>query len=128
MSDSITPNSTRRVDKRSASTIIGYVCFQSRYSGKESKMNLETRSAHITPVGGNVFADLGFEPKEAAELQAESKRNNLSPAFRPVDLDGEGFESPPLHAFKPRPSGRGSVCSGLKAGVSNRIGIWIQVW
>lgn len=29
---------------------------------------------HITPVGGNVFADLGFEPEEAASLQAESKR------------------------------------------------------
>ncbi|MDP2762241.1 MAG: hypothetical protein Q8O64_17890, partial [Sideroxyarcus sp.] len=50
----------------------------------------------------------------------------LSPAFRPVDLDGEGFESPPLHAFKPRPSGRGGVCSGLKAGVLNRVGIRIN--
>jgi predicted XRE-type DNA-binding protein len=29
---------------------------------------------HITPAGGNVFADLGFEPEEAAALQAESKR------------------------------------------------------
>jgi len=37
-------------------------------------MNIETRSTHVTLVGGNVFADLGFEPKEAAELQAESKR------------------------------------------------------
>lgn len=27
---------------------------------------------HITPVGGNVFADLGFEPAEA--LKAESQR------------------------------------------------------
>lgn len=37
-------------------------------------MSIETRSMHITPVGGNVFADLGFEPEEAAALQAESKR------------------------------------------------------
>jgi predicted XRE-type DNA-binding protein len=37
-------------------------------------MSIETKSSHITPVGGNVFADLGFEPKEAAALQAESKR------------------------------------------------------
>ncbi len=37
-------------------------------------MNIETKSMHITPVGGNVFADLGFEPEEAAALQAESKR------------------------------------------------------
>jgi predicted XRE-type DNA-binding protein len=37
-------------------------------------MSIETKSSHITPVGGNVFADLGFEPKEAVALQAESKR------------------------------------------------------
>jgi len=29
---------------------------------------------HFTPVGGNVFVDLGFEPKEAAALKAESQR------------------------------------------------------
>lgn len=33
-----------------------------------------TKSMHITPVGGNVFADLGFDPKEAAALKAESHR------------------------------------------------------
>ena len=37
-------------------------------------MSIETKSMHITPAGGNVFADLGFEPEEAAALQAESKR------------------------------------------------------
>lgn len=37
-------------------------------------MSNETKSMHITKVGGNVFADLGFEPAEAAALQAESKR------------------------------------------------------
>ena len=37
-------------------------------------MSIETKSMHITPVGGNVFADLGFEPKEALELQANSNR------------------------------------------------------
>ncbi len=35
-------------------------------------MSIETKSMHITPVGGNVFADLGFEPKEAAKLLAET--------------------------------------------------------
>lgn len=34
----------------------------------------DTESMHITPVGGNVFLDLGFEPDEAAALQAETKR------------------------------------------------------
>lgn len=37
-------------------------------------MRIETRSMHVTKVGGNVFADLGFAPAEAAALQAESKR------------------------------------------------------
>ena len=35
-------------------------------------MSIETKSMHITPIGGNVFADLGFEPKEAAKLLAET--------------------------------------------------------
>ena len=37
-------------------------------------MSIATKSMHITPVGGNVFSDLGFKPKEAAALQARSKR------------------------------------------------------
>ena len=37
-------------------------------------MNADTKSMHITPVGGNVFADLGFEPEKAAALKAESQR------------------------------------------------------
>lgn len=37
-------------------------------------MSIETTSTHITPVGGNVFADLGFEPAEAAALKTESQR------------------------------------------------------
>jgi len=36
--------------------------------------HIETGSAHITPAGGNVFADLGFEPEEAAALKANSNR------------------------------------------------------
>jgi predicted XRE-type DNA-binding protein len=37
-------------------------------------MSTDTKSMHITPVGGNVFADLGFEPAEAAALKAQSRR------------------------------------------------------
>jgi len=37
-------------------------------------MNIDTASRHITPADGNVFADLGFEPEEAATLKAESQR------------------------------------------------------
>lgn len=36
-------------------------------------MSIDTKSAHITPVGSNVFADLGFEPEEATTLKAESQ-------------------------------------------------------
>lgn len=37
-------------------------------------IDIETKSMHITPAGGNVFADLGFEPEEAAKLQENSNR------------------------------------------------------
>lgn len=37
-------------------------------------MNTETRSAHVTPAGGNVFADLGFGEEEAAALKIRSSR------------------------------------------------------
>lgn len=30
-------------------------------------------AAHVTPVGGNVFADLGFSPAEAKALQAQAR-------------------------------------------------------
>jgi len=32
----------------------------------------ESIITHVTPVGGNIFADLGFEPDEAARLLAET--------------------------------------------------------
>lgn len=37
-------------------------------------MNSKNKSAHVTPVGGNVFADLGFDAQEAAALKAQSQR------------------------------------------------------
>jgi len=37
-------------------------------------MSIDTKSMHVTPAGGNVFADLAFEPKEASALKAESQR------------------------------------------------------
>ena len=37
-------------------------------------MHMGSKSIHTTPVGGNVFEDLGFEPEEAAALKAESQR------------------------------------------------------
>jgi len=32
----------------------------------------ESIITHVTPVGGNIFADLGFRPEEAAKLLAET--------------------------------------------------------
>jgi predicted XRE-type DNA-binding protein len=37
-------------------------------------MDIETKSMHITPAGGNIFADLGFDANEAVALQAKSKK------------------------------------------------------
>lgn len=37
-------------------------------------MNTDTKSTHVTQVGGNIFADLGFDPEEALTLRAESIR------------------------------------------------------
>jgi len=37
-------------------------------------MSIDTKSARVTPAGGNVFADLGFEPTEAQALRAQSQR------------------------------------------------------
>jgi predicted XRE-type DNA-binding protein len=37
-------------------------------------MSIGKKSMHVTRTGGNVFADLGFEPDEAAALKADSQR------------------------------------------------------
>lgn len=36
-------------------------------------VKIDTESRHITKAGDNIFADLGFEPTEAAMLLAQSK-------------------------------------------------------
>lgn len=46
-------------------------------------MSIDTKSAHITVAGGDVFADLGFGPAEAAALRVESQRI-ISEKLRPV--------------------------------------------
>lgn len=32
----------------------------------------ESKTTHITPAGGNIFLDLGFNPEEATRLKAHS--------------------------------------------------------
>lgn len=36
------------------------------------EMKRRTGTEHVTPVGGNVFLDLGFEPEIAAKLKTET--------------------------------------------------------
>ncbi|STQ89277.1 hypothetical protein [Iodobacter fluviatilis] len=36
--------------------------------------NIDTTIQHITPAGGNLFAELGFAPEEAQRYHAESKK------------------------------------------------------
>jgi hypothetical protein len=36
--------------------------------------HIDTEIRHVTPADGNIFADLGFDQKEAATLLAESDR------------------------------------------------------
>lgn len=48
-------------------------------AGKELRERVDSQrndhgTKHITPAGGNVFLDLGFEPEEAAKLLAESDK------------------------------------------------------
>lgn len=53
-------------------------------------MSIETKSSHSTPVGGNLFSDLGFQPEEAAALQAESRRVIEAPLAMNEALTTEG--------------------------------------
>lgn len=46
---------------------------QGGFGGKEIKMKIETKSAHITLVGDNLFSDLGFGPEQSAALKANSQ-------------------------------------------------------
>lgn len=55
---------SRTRKSRSASTPDGQV--------KPSVATGEHGITHITPVGGNIFLDLGFPPEEAERLKAES--------------------------------------------------------
>lgn len=47
---------------------------RSKVSGRVLKRTARIGVTHITPIGGNIFLDLGFAPKEAARLQAETKQ------------------------------------------------------
>jgi predicted XRE-type DNA-binding protein len=40
----------------------------------KDKIVMDTAAGHITPIGGNVFADLGFDAAEAIALQEQSHR------------------------------------------------------
>jgi predicted XRE-type DNA-binding protein len=39
---------------------------------KNAVLHADLKSSHITPAGGNVFADLGFSPKQAKAMLADA--------------------------------------------------------
>lgn len=39
---------------------------------KNAVLDADLKSSHITPAGGNVFADLGFAPKQAKAMLADA--------------------------------------------------------
>jgi len=77
---------------------------------------IDTKSRHITKAGGNIFADLGFEPEEAKHLLAESHANIAKTEELKKQLMGEisdwinvkGFKQHEaaeiLHVSRPRVS------------------------
>lgn len=60
---------------------------------KSEFMSAETKSMHITPSGGNVFTDLGFDSCEAAMLKAASDRRILDKLAANVSLEPEPPEA-----------------------------------
>jgi len=46
-----------------------------RKSGNFKTNKIEVGISHITPVGGNIFLDLGFGPEEAKKLLEETDRS-----------------------------------------------------
>lgn len=53
-----------------------------------------TGITHITPVGGNIFLDLGFPPEEAEQLKEESDRL-ISSKHAEIPLDESDRPEPP---------------------------------
>jgi len=94
-----------------------------KYIAEETKRPCSWRSVQSWLADPSLASARGCPDWAITNLETRLRRlklSNLSPAFRLVDLGGEGFASPPLRTLKPHPSGRGGACSGLKAGVSNR--------
>lgn len=51
------------------------------------KMNKKSITTYITPADRNIFLDLGFSPKEAAVLKAQSKKIIQKKVSDPQTLD-----------------------------------------
>ncbi|CAI1020431.1 helix-turn-helix domain-containing protein [Serratia entomophila] len=77
---------------------------------------IDTHSRHITPQGGNVFADLGFSPDEAGRLKVQSDAEIAQVIALKKQLmgeisawiEGEGYRQEEaaryLHTSRPRVS------------------------
>lgn len=70
----------------------------------ELKRQLEEHhpSTHVTPADGNVFADLGFPPEEAAALLAETHRRIAEQVDIPIgQIKSFGHVGPKYEVGKP---------------------------
>ncbi len=66
--------------------------------------NIDTSITHITPKSGNVFEDLGFEPREAAKLKIKAQLMcQISEWIKEKQLKQEEASSL-LHVTRPRVS------------------------
>ena len=66
--------------------------------------DIDTSITHITPQGGNIFEDLGFEPREAAKLKIKAQLMcQISEWIKEKQLKQEEASSL-LHVTRPRVS------------------------
>jgi hypothetical protein len=68
-------------------------------SQKEIAMDGKSIITHITPVGGNIFLDLGFGPEEAAALKADADadlllKNTIEQSTARFGTDPNGWDMP----------------------------------
>lgn len=71
-------------------------------------MKNEPGTTHVTPVGGNIFADLGFEGDEAVAFLLESRREiarKMGAALRPENPSVEELQLSPRTASILRTNG-----------------------
>lgn len=55
---------------------------------------IDVGSSHVTPAGGNIFLDLGFEPQEAKKLLEETQRKVAEKLAANISAPGDSAAKP----------------------------------